>query len=107
MFENARPEKRRELTGTEFRKGNLPGTDLYDDGLDHKGDLVQPGSTTSEAGGIYMEDQGPNDLVRRQEDEVTDVTRHGLGISETPDQPFGDEDDEAARWLRENDPDLR
>ena len=38
------PEKRGPLTGEEYRKGNLPGTDLYDEGKYKDGKLVVPDS---------------------------------------------------------------
>lgn len=99
------PEKRGPLTGTEYRKGNLPGTDTYDDGLDEKGRLIAPGSTSTESGGTYMEDKGPMDMRRRASDHGEhEVIDPEVTISDSPDQPFDDEDDEAAKWLKANDP---
>ncbi len=103
------PEKRGPLTGVEFRKGNLPGTDTYDDGLDETGRLVAPGSTSTESGGTYMEDKGPMDMTRRSgsNDEGYSVIDPEITVTDSPDQAFDDEDDEAARWLRDNDPNFK
>ena len=111
-FEKPRGEKknddRAELFGDEFKRANLPGTDTFDDGLNELNQLREPGSTSTESGGRYMEDKGPNDMVRRADGGAEyEVLDPEVTISDSPDQPFDDEDDEAARWLRDNDPTLQ
>lgn len=102
-------EKRKDLTGQEYRKGNLPGTDTFDDGLDENDTLIAPGSTSTESGGTYMEDTGPRDLKRRSADNSNElgVIDPEVTITDSPDQDFDEEDDAAARWLRENDPNYK
>ena len=110
MFEGFRRQKNESekvtpLTGREFLAKNLPGTDTYDDGLNEKGKLVMPGSTSTEAGDIYMIDKGPNDLRHRSGDhDELGVIDPEVTITDDPDQPFEEEDDEAAKWLKANDP---
>jgi len=113
MFEKQKPgskyqpEKIRPLTGQEFKEGNLPGTDTYDDGLDHKDRLVAPGSTSTESGGTYMEDEGPQSKrYSREDDELASVDT-AVSIVEDINRPLDDEDDAASRWLRENDPNYK
>ena len=101
------PVERKPLTGAEFKEGNLPGTDTYDDGLNEKGELVMPGSTSTRSGGIYMEDTGPNDLRHRAEDAHAVDAELTIKAGEVIDEPFDDENDEAGKWLRENDPTLK
>ena len=102
-------DERRPLTGMEMRRANLPGTDTYDDGLDEQNRLREPGSTSTESGGRYMEDKGPNDMRHRAADVAHEygIVDPEVTITDSPEQSFDDEDDDAARWLRENDPTLR
>lgn len=91
-----------------FKTGDEPGTDTYDDGMNEKGEVVMPGSTSTGSGGNYMEDKGPNDLRRRNEEDVARAKEGGLSVVE-PDEIVADNDlyageDAAAKWLRENDP---
>ena len=111
-----RRENRKEITPLDqvarrghFKKGDLPGTDTYDDGMDERG-RIRPGSTTTESGGNYMEDHGPMDLLRRgsTQDDAR-AAQSGLNISEHPEEALDKdtENDAAAKWLRENDPELK
>jgi|GEM_PF-5636177 len=105
-----------------FKEGDLPGTDTYDDGLNEKDKVVMPGSTSTGSGGIYMEDIGPNDLRRANEDDVARIEAAGLTVvdvarqqtqieggrkDEEPEDDIHAGEDEAAKWLRENDPDWK
>jgi len=109
------PEKfgRRELTGDELEKGNLPGTDTYDDGLNERGELVMPGSTSTESGGNYMEHKGPNDMVRKGNEADTSEldTNQGVQVGQlgANDKILKSEmsGDAADKWLRENDPNYK
>lgn len=107
-----------------FKLGDEPGTDTYDDGLNEKGEVVMPGSTSTESGANYMEDRGPNDLRRRNEEDIARAREGGLTISKAQRQSTAFEsatgrhdeephddilagNDPAAKWLRENDPNYK
>lgn len=97
--------KKKPLTGQEFREGNLPGYDTYDDGLNEEGELERLGSTVAEGAGTYMEDTGPvDDGVQRQreEDPYPDLRIKKFAEDTVERETRGDAADE---WLRENDPD--
>lgn len=95
-----------------FKEGDLPGIDTYDDGLNERGEVVMPGSTATGSGANYMEDTGPNDLRRRNEEDEMRAREGGLNVAE-PDELTADPEDmyagkdAAAEWLRQNDPDYR
>lgn len=85
-----------------MKTGDMPGTDTYDDGLDEKGRVVMPGSTTTGSGGIYMEEVGPNDLRHRGEDHIS-AHAEQAGLSVVHDAEAGGDDDAndpTARMLR-------
>jgi hypothetical protein len=88
-----------------FIKGDMPGIDTYGDGLNDEGELVMPGSTATESGGIYMEDKGPNDLRRRNEADLADAPEASLTVAGPEDILAGDDVgvDEAEKWLRKHD----
>ena len=110
-FEKAKIKKdeRPPLTGQEFKLGNLPGTDTFDDGLIN-GELKMPGSTSTESGGMYMEHKGPNDLVQNLDEERTKAEFEmvpGIHITDGSSLEIVSDDvteDAADKWLRENDP---
>ncbi len=128
-FENKRGgrfegDDRSELRGDTFETKDSPSEDSYDDGLGEDGKMRMPGSTSTESGGTYMESKGPNDLRRRENsgdgalveldpevsvrDEADVEGPVGTLDEETGDfMPEDDEEDAAAKWLRENDPDLK
>ena len=94
-----------------YKKGDAPGTDTFDDGLDEKGRL-KPGSTSTGSGGNYMENSGPHDLRRRGGEDLEALAEQGglrvVDTGETSELIAGgniyEGNDEAAKWLRSNDP---
>ncbi len=104
-------KERAPLTGDKYEPMDSPGTDSYDDGLGADGKMVMPGSTVHESAPNYMEAKGPNDLrhTDRSGDAVLGELDPEITIADAPYQEVEDEtkDDAAARWLRENDPDLK
>jgi len=115
---------RTELRGDTFEKNDAPATDSFDDGLGVNGKVVMPGSTSVEGGGTYMEHTGPNDLRHKVSDGDAALGELDPEISiregDDVDGPAGtiddeskeftaedDKEDAAAKWLRENDPDLQ
>ena len=94
-----------------FKDRNMPGTDTYDDGLNEKGRVVQPGSTSTESGGTYMEDKGPQDLVHRGRGgrNESSARQGGLRIVESDKMNVKDEaeGDEADKWLKVREEELR
>lgn len=101
----ANPDRYTELTGSDTFNGNLPGTDLYDDGLDERGKVARPSSIVG-SGGTYMEDKGPQDdgVHRSNHDQLSYIDREVVIADDLPSEIDEQDDDEAARWLRENDP---
>ncbi|HWP61171.1 MAG TPA: hypothetical protein VN495_01065 [Candidatus Paceibacterota bacterium] len=106
---NRRAELDKVATEGQLIKGDLPGTDTYDDGLNANGELVMPGSTSTGSGGTYMEDRGPEDRTNRHEGEsIESVMRQkGLRVIEGNKEDMYSGEDAAAKWLRENDPNWR
>ncbi len=104
-------KERAPLTGNTFEKNDSPGTDSYDDGLGADGKLKMPGSTVHESAPMFDESKGPNDLrhTDRSIDAVLGELDPEIRIDDELHQEVEDEtkDDAAARWLRENDPDLK
>ena len=95
-----------------LKEGDVPGSDLFDDGMDAHGKVVQPGSTTTSGGGMYLDDQGPNDLVHRNVAEELSARMDGLEIVDDPkeearaskaDRGIYQGNDAAAVWLRKHD----
>ncbi len=103
------PERHVPLSGRNLFRNNMPGMDTYDDGADELNQNVRPGSTVTEAGGIYNEDRGPNDLRRRQHagEEHEFIDPEVTVTDAFPDESDDQEGDEADRWLKENDPDRK
>ena len=97
-------EEKPELRGDHYEKNDLPGTDSYDDGLNEKGRVVMPGSTSTESGGNYMEHRGPNDLVYRagQEADALGELDPEVRITDSPDSSIEEDENEADRWMREH-----
>lgn len=118
------PERQHELRGDGFLKHNTPGDDLFDEALGEDGKLVMPGSTINEGAGTYFEHKGPNDLrhtetsgdaayseldpeVRIKSESELDDDITGSVDELTGEFNQDDEEDAAAKWLRENDPDWK
>jgi hypothetical protein len=106
-FRKKKSEERPEITGQSYENANLPGTDSYDDGLDI-GVLKQPGSTSTESGGTYMEHKGPNDLVHHAgvSAEALMELDPEVRVTNEPEADVNAETkgDAADEWLKKHDP---
>jgi hypothetical protein len=101
-FRKRKDEGRQEINGQSYENANLPGTDSYDDGLD-VGVLKQPGSTSTESGGTYMEHKGPNDMVHHAGASAAALQELDpeVRVTDDPEETRGDAADE---WLKKHDP---
>lgn len=111
-FRDSEVRPGKELTGKDYDPNNSPGNDAFDSSMIGK-KLIMPGSNVNEGASSYYEHKGPNDLVRRHEDDDDALTeldpevhiKEGKDVDLIPrDERDGDEAD---RWLKANDPDRK
>jgi hypothetical protein len=90
-----------------FKTGDLAGFDTYDVGITDKGIVLDTSS-----GGNYDELKGPaNAIIKDSDKEIKRAKQSGLNVSDDIEPSLDELDsmanDAAAKWLRENDPNLR